>query len=603
MKNKMYKLLLLTGILFGFHYANAQELTLTNQLSIPFNNNYIIARDGFKSGIAFDSEGNKIVVGSFSGKNVAFDASNVLSTGVEANGFIAKYNNKNEIIWIKSIGGSKHVDTHSYIDEVTDVLVDSENNIYILANVDLFVSDVIDLDPEHPATNSIIKNEKFDPWDHAWRFNNDIILAKYSPEGALLFYKEINGEGLLNSGCRLGFDQNSNILVTGSLGDFNITLDFDKTKTYPNNDDLIISNDCTTSFIARFSHDGEFIDVKGIGGGVVREQNVHSATSGNFYITGNYHSGFGLELFINDAIPYKTPKSMTIQDCSGEKEDIFIAKYNSSSKVQWAKTINSMLYDRATEILTDKNENVYVTGCFRGNGVDFDLDNTLAYDTKTSASGGTAFIAKYEPVNGKLVWLKTIEGGNGSEALTMFIKGDKIVIGGQFQGNISLGNLSLNSNETNPFIAVIDTDGNWETAKKVDQQKSSAISKVKIAPDGTIHFLGYVIGGTNYSGLRNLDVKALFMGEALFDGFLGTVTPVTESAEEIEIFPNPTSDILYINSFLNIEQLYLFDITGKLVLSQSEIKQMNIKNLTKGIYIVKVRTDSGKVYTKQILKE
>lgn len=601
----MYKLLLLTGVLFGFNYATAQELTLTNQLSIPFNTNYLILRDGFDSGMAFDSEGNKIVVGSFSGKNVAFDASNVLSTDVEANGFIVKYNNKNEIIWTKSIGGSKHVDAGSSIDEVIDVLVDRENNIFILANVDLFASDVIDLDTEHPATNSIIKNEKYDAWDHALRFNTDIILAKYSPEGALLFYKEIKEEeNLFNSGYRLGFDQNNNILVTGSMGGIDITFDFDKTKTYPNDDDIIIANGCTTSFIARYSRDGEFIDVKGIGGaGIVREQNVHSAPSGNFYITGNYHSAFGLELFINDAIPYKTPKSMTMQDCAGEKEDVFIAKYNSSGKVQWAKTINSMLYDRATEILTDKNENVYVTGCFRGNAVDFDLDNTLAYDTKTSVSGGTAFIAKYEPVNGNLVWLKSIEGGSGSEVLTMSIKGDKIVVGGQFQGNVSLGKLSLNSNETNPFIAIIDTDGNWETAKKIDQQKSSAISKIKIASDGTIHFLGYEIGITNGGGLRNLEVKALFMGEALFDEFLGTITPETTNSEEIDIFPNPTSDILNIKSFLNIEQLYLFDMTGKLVISQSDSKQINIKNLPKGIYVVKAMADSGKVYTKRVFKE
>lgn len=602
MNNKIYRLLVLTVILFEFTHVSAQELTLTNQHNIPFNNDYVIPKDGFDSGIAFDSEGNKIVVGSFSGKNVAFDSSHLLSTGVEANGFIAKYNNKNEIIWIKSIGGSKHEETHSSTDQVVDVLVDSENNIYILADIDLFANDVIDLDPQHSSPKSIIKNEIYNAWDHSWRFNTNIILAKYSPEGSLLFYKEIKGEELFNSGYRLSFDQNNNILVTGSFGEY-ITIDFDKNKTYPNNADLIIANNCHTSFIARYSRNGEFIDVKGIGGGVVRELNVHSAASGNFYITGNYHSGSGLELFINDAAPYKTPKSMTMQDCAGEKEDIFIAKYNSSGKVQWAKTINSMLYDRATEILTDDNENVYVTGCFRGSSVDFDLNNTFAYDTKTSASGGTAFIAKYEPVNGNLVWLKTIEGGSGSEALTMFIKGDKIFVGGQFQGNVSLGKLSLNSVETNPFIAIIDTAGNWETAKKIDQEKSSAISKVKIAPDGTIHFLGYVIGSTNNSGLRNLDVDALFMGEAIFDKFLGTVTPVTASSEKIDIFPNPTSDILYINSFRNIEQLYLFDITGKLLLSQFGTKQINIKNLPKGIYVVKVMADSGKVYTKRVFKE
>ncbi|GGF23614.1 T9SS type A sorting domain-containing protein [Flavobacterium limi] len=602
MKNKIYRLLLLTVIFFGFSYANAQELTLTNQHSIPFNNDYVIPRDGFDSGIAFDSEGNKIVVGSFSGKNVAFDSSHLLSTGVEANGFIAKYNSNNEIIWIKSIGGSKHEETHSSVDQVADVLVDSEDNIYILADVDLFVNDVIDLDPQHTSPQSIIKNEIYNAWDHSWRFNKNIILVKYSPEGTLLFCKEIKGEELLNSGYRLSFAQNNNILVTGSFGDY-ITIDFDKTKTYPNDADLIIANNCHTSFIARYSRNGEFIDVKGIGGGVVRELNVHSAASGNFYITGNYHSGSGLELFINDATPYKTPKSMTMQDCAGEKEDIFIAKYNSSGKVQWAKTINSMLYDRATEILTDKNENVYVIGCFRGSSVDFDLNNTFAYDTKASASGGTAFIAKYEPVKGDLVWLKTIDGGNGSDALTMFINGDKIVVGGQFEGNVSLGNLSLNSDKTNPFIAIIDTAGNWVNAKKIDQTKSSAISKVKIAPDGTIHFLGYVIGSTNNSGLRNLDVDALFMGEAIFDKFLGTSTPINASSEEIAIFPNPTSDILYISSLLNIEKLYLFDITGKLLLSHSGTKQINIKNLPKGIYAVKVIADSGKVYTKRVIKE
>lgn len=145
-----------------------------------------------------------------------------MSTGADANGFIAKYNSKNEIVWIKNIGGSKHIDPGSVIDQIADVLVDSDNNIYILANVDLFVSDVIDLDPEHPATPSIIKNEEYGGlWDHAWRFKTDIILAKYSPEGALLFYKEIKEETLHNSKYRLCFDQNNNIIYkTPFLADY-----------------------------------------------------------------------------------------------------------------------------------------------------------------------------------------------------------------------------------------------------------------------------------------------------------------------------------------------------------------------------------------------
>ncbi len=95
------------------------------------------------------------------------------------------------------------------------------------------------------------------------------------------------------------------------------------------------------------------------------------------------------------------------------------------------------MYDKATEILTDENKNIYVTGCFRGSSVD--LDNALDYDTKSLVSGGIAYIAKYESVSGDLVWLKTIESGSSSDALDMVVKDDKIIVGGQFQGNVSMG--------------------------------------------------------------------------------------------------------------------------------------------------------------------
>ena len=84
-------------------------------------------------------------------------------------------------------------------------------------------------------------------------------------------------------------------------------------------------------------------------------------------------------------------------------------------------------------------------------------------------------------------------------------------------------------------------------------------------------------------------------------GTLGTSD--IDDLANVSFSPNPTSDILYIKSSLDIEQLYLFDLNGKLVLSQSKTKQISIKNLPKGMYVLKVKDNSGKIYTKQVIKE
>lgn len=46
--------------------------------------------------------------------------------------------------------------------------------------------------------------------------------------------------------------------------------------------------------------------------------------------------------------------------------------------------------------------------------MDFDIDNDLSYDTKTSVSNGSGLVAKYNS-EGNLTMLKTIDGGTAPE--------------------------------------------------------------------------------------------------------------------------------------------------------------------------------------------
>ncbi|MCB0453640.1 MAG: T9SS type A sorting domain-containing protein, partial [Aequorivita sp.] len=71
----------------------------------------------------------------------------------------------------------------------------------------------------------------------------------------------------------------------------------------------------------------------------------------------------------------------------------------------------------------------------------------------------------------------------------------------------------------------------------------------------------------------------------------------------LSVYPNPVSSILNIEISKNIsfEKATIYSTLGKLILETSE-KEINLENLSSGIYFVEVVTDKGTV-TKKIVKE
>jgi hypothetical protein len=63
---------------------------------------------------------------------------------------------------------------------------------------------------------------------------------------------------------------------------------------------------------------------------------------------------------------------------------------------------------------------------------------------------------------------------------------------------------------------------------------------------------------------------------------------------EFSISPNPSNDFIYINSDLNITDIQIFDITGKLVTQiNNDNNVIDVSNLRTGIYLLSVKTDKG----------
>ncbi|WP_084466367.1 T9SS type A sorting domain-containing protein [Kaistella palustris] len=67
------------------------------------------------------------------------------------------------------------------------------------------------------------------------------------------------------------------------------------------------------------------------------------------------------------------------------------------------------------------------------------------------------------------------------------------------------------------------------------------------------------------------------------------------------LYPNPTSDILNIETQQKISKIAIFDLSGKLVISaDGKAKNVSVSNLMKGMYLIKIYTESGVVNSKFI---
>ena len=73
--------------------------------------------------------------------------------------------------------------------------------------------------------------------------------------------------------------------------------------------------------------------------------------------------------------------------------------------------------------------------------------------------------------------------------------------------------------------------------------------------------------------------------------------------KDIQIFPNPFSDIIFINSE-NIRTIKVYNTAGMLVYSQDkgDYEKIDLSFLSMGMYILKIQTDDGKAVYNKIMK-
>ena len=78
---------------------------------------------------------------------------------------------------------------------------------------------------------------------------------------------------------------------------------------------------------------------------------------------------------------------------------------------------------------------------------------------------------------------------------------------------------------------------------------------------------------------------------------------VQVAAQGVGVYPNPVKDILAVKTFNEtVSLIEVYDINGRLCLSQSNGNIVNVQSLNNGLYFVKVTTENG-MTTKKIVKQ
>ena len=99
---------------------------------------------------------------------------------------------------------------------------------------------------------------------------------------------------------------------------------------------------------------------------------------------------------------------------------------------------------------------------------------------------------------------------------------------------------------------------------------------------------------SNSNGSETLVVTAPNGDQAIYNTFL--LSTESQKLLEFKVFPNPTTDILFISSEMAIvENIAVYNFSGQLVLEQAgDVSQVDVSKLNQGIYFAEITSEEGR---------
>lgn len=538
-----------------------------------------------------DTEGNFYVTGLYHG-TVDFDTSatetflltyqggiNNIVDG-EADVYVAKYNAQGEFIWAKNLLEPTFANMNE--ERGSSMIIDENNNLFISG----FTS------------------------------TRGFFVSKWDTSGTELwtrYFDDSEENGVSTFALK---KLNDSILVSGL---FSGTVDFNPSSTATNN----LTSFNGDGFLLSLSGDGDFDWVNQFRcNGAVLLSGLEVDDSSNIFLSG---------IFLGSVDLNPSPTASTILTSNSVSvsaiSSAFIAKYSSTGELIWNRHIRGTTSTDIfmTFIRKDSNNNIVMTGSFKG--VSSFLSTTT---TINSSESYTSFLAQYD-TNGNLNWTKQF-GIPTSNQTSIFPSSfasslilddcNNIYVSGEFNGNCDFDPgtnekiLQTLTNTTDVFMGMYSPEGNHLWSMDIGNTGNPAFVDfngylpIALTQENDIIITGSFRGSfdmdatSNGVSLLNSNNSSLPENAGIF--IAKYENPISCSLNDhsfgktvFYITPNPakTSITLQMESIHSPYNITIFDALGKLIYSLDKVTsdEINIQlpSLPKGMYIVKVITDSS----------
>lgn len=520
---------------------------------------------------------------------------NLTAPGVATQMAITKYNPQGELVWAKHMGGTTTSEAPHGIG------TDANNNIYVtgyFGSTTLTGSQNADFNPAGGGTIATQGNE-------------DIFVAKYDINGDFQWAFGLGniGQETQERAWDIATDNAGNSYVVGG---FHGTMNFNPLGTAMN---YSIPDATAGLFIAKYNTNGicQWVVILDVKGNSVFNETYATCdidAFGNLFVAGNIR---GTNVNFN---PLGTS---TILSSIGQN-DIFITKYNvNNGNLIWAKRIGSTAQDLVSPgaLRCDNNGNPYFTGRLSGtNTVNFDPNGGT-----TNVVNSSLYIVSYD-TNGNLRFAKGMNSGVGDGGHRVeFDNSNYVYIAGWMNGTATFGTISRTafsptadnflakySNDLSTCLWAINFGGEGATANNI-------VAGLSIDQDNNPIITGQLYGinaNVNPLGLTPLNLSSIgsndcFVIKYKADGTLWESTPLSiedyiNERSPLKIYPNPTSDFIYIASYLNIKEVEIFNIIGQKKKIKIDNNKINVLSLDNGTYILKVKDLNNKEFYTKFIK-
>lgn len=525
---------------------------------------YFSQSTAFTTSSVMDDYDNIYITGHVSsGASIATTGAHQMTHGSGPNdSYLSKFDSNGNLIWSTYYGGDSDEQSDG------DCIVDSSNNVYLIGST--YSQNNISTTGTHQLNN----NGGFDAF-----------LVKFDSSGVRQWGTYFGGSGS-DFGHSGAVDGLGNIYLTGYTNSTNniSTVGTHQTSFGGYND----------AYLAKFNNNGNLIWGTYYGG-IDNDYSNACTVDSNYdvYIAGSTNSTSSISTNGAHQIVY-----------GGGDQDAFLSKFDSSGAQVWGTYFGgNSNYDVIVNCIVYGDE-LYIVG-YTGSTSNISTPNV--YQPVYNGGLYDAFLSKFN-TNGVQIWGTYFGGPHGDFGYDCKLDSDgNIYFSGDTYSSQNIATQGAHQNSiggvTDAFLAKFSDSSTleWGTYYGGDMIEYGWTCEVD-AND-----YAYLIGTTqSFNNIASSSVHQEQMGGS-WNGFLAKfsdsgmsqIKDNRHTKKLIEIYPNPSNDVLIISSNeINLEGVSLYSITGQLVFNgEVDGKEfvIDVKHFNPGIYIAEVFTSNENV--------